>query len=62
MYLETTSKFCAKVGEDSCNEARTDFNNMKTSFGYTWSILKEVLTTSKDKLSLVLSEWYKSIK
>jgi len=62
LYLETTSEFCAKVGEDSCNEARTDFNNMKTSFGYTWSILKEVLTTSKDKLSLVLSEWYKSIK
>lgn len=62
LYLETTNKFCEKVGEDSCNVAREDFNNMKNSFGYTWSILKEALTTSKDKLSLVLSEWYKSIK
>ena len=62
LYLETTNKFCEKVGEDTCNVAREDFNNMKNSFGYTWGILKEALTTSKDKLSLVLSEWYKSIK
>lgn len=62
LYLETTNKFCEKVGEDSCNVAREDFNNMKNSFGYTWGILKETLSASKDKLSLVLSEWYKSIK
>lgn len=62
LYLETTNKFCDKVGENVCNEAREDFNNMKESFGYTWDILKEVLTKSKDKASLILSEWYKSIK
>ena len=62
LYLETINKFCDKVGENVCNEAREDFNNMKESFGYTWDILKEVLTKSKDKASLILSEWYKSIK
>ena len=62
LYLETTNEFCEKVGEDTCNTARENFKNMKIKFGYTWNILKEVLTTSKDKLTLVLSEWYKSIK
>lgn len=62
LYLETTNKFCEKVGEETCQEARDDFNNMKNSFGYTWNIIKESLTNSKDKLSVILSEWYKSIK
>jgi len=61
-YLEYTSKLCDKVGEDNCSEFRTDFNNMKQSFGYTFSIIKEVASNASVKLVDILSEWYKSIK
>lgn len=61
-YLEYTSKLCDKVGEESCSEFRTDFNNMKQSFGYTFSIIKEVASNASVKLVDILSEWYKSIK
>lgn len=62
LYLETINKFCSNEKESVCQTARDDFNNMKTSYGYTWEILKNAFTSSKDKLSVVLSEWYKSIK
>lgn len=57
LYLETTSNFCDSMGEDVCNEARKDFNNMKNSFGYTWDLLKEASTYSFTKLKAILSEW-----
>lgn len=61
-YLEYTSKLCDKIGEANCSEFRTDFNNMKQSFGYTFSIIKEVASNASVKLVDILSEWYKSIK
>ena len=49
-YLEFTSTLCDKVGSDTCNQAKEDFNNMKSSFGFTWSMLKELATNGKDKI------------
>ena len=49
-YLEFTSMLCDKVGSDTCNQAKEDFNNMKSSFGFTWSMLKELATNGKDKI------------
>ncbi len=49
-YLEFTSTLCDKVGSDTCNQAKEDFNNMKSSFGFTWSMLKELATSGKDKI------------
>lgn len=49
-YLELTSSLCDTVGEDTCNQAKEDFNNMKESFSFTWSLLKELATSGKNKL------------
>ena len=53
-YLEVSSKICASLGEDSCNEAKIGFKNMKESFGLTFDILKIV---GKDGLES-LKGWY----
>ena len=39
-YLEVSSKICDSVGEESCNEAKKGFKNMKESFGLTFDFLK----------------------
>ncbi len=62
LYLETTSKLCEGVGEDTCQEARKNFKNMKNSFGFTWDIIKEAATDVSTSLKTILSEWYQSIK
>lgn len=62
LYLEATAKLCESVGEDSCNLARENFKDMKESFGFTWEGIKKVASTSASKLSVLLKEWYQSIK
>ena len=49
-YLEITSSLCEKVGVDICNQAKDDFNNMKESFGFTWSLIKELAKSGKNKV------------
>lgn len=62
LYLEATAKLCESVGEASCNLARENFKDMKESFGFTWAGLKKVASTSASKISVLLKEWYQSIK
>lgn len=49
-YLELTASLCDSVGEDTCNQFKEDFSNMKESFGFTWSLLKELATSGKNKV------------
>lgn len=49
-YLELTASLCDSVGPDTCNQAKEDFSNMKKSFGLTWSLLKELATSGKNKI------------
>lgn len=49
-YLELTASLCESVGADTCNQAKEDFSNMKQSFGLTWSLLKELASSGKDKI------------
>lgn len=62
LYLETTAKLCENIGEESCDLARENFKDMKESFGFTWAGIKKVATTSASKLTILLEEWYQSIK
>ena len=58
LYLELTSKLCEKVGDNTCEQARADFKNMKDVLKIDWNLIKEFASTSKG----ALSEWYQSIK
>ena len=49
-YLELTSSLCDSVGEDTCNQFKEDFSNMKESFGFTWSLIKELAKSGKDSI------------
>lgn len=49
-YLELTASLCDSVGEDTCNQFKEDFSNMKESFGFTWSLIKELATSGKNKV------------
>lgn len=62
MYLDTTAKLCESVGESACDEARSNFKDMKESFGFTWDIIKTAASSSYKSLKTVLNEWYQSIK
>ena len=41
---------------------KKSFKDMKESFGFTWEGIKTVASTSASKLSVLLKEWYQSIK
>lgn len=60
MYLEATQKLCEAVGESTCNQAKEDFENMKESFGFTWSLLKELAKSGKEKISDFYLNWRNS--
>jgi len=62
LYLETTAKLCDSVGESACEEARSDFKNMKETFGFTWDLIKSGASKGYSKLTEILSEWYQSIR
>ena len=49
-YLALTSSLCDAVGADTCNQFKEDFNSMKDSFGFTWSLLKELAKSGKDSI------------
>ena len=53
-YLEVSSNICDTLGEESCNEAKKGFQNMKDSFGLTLDILKVI---GKDSLNSI-KNWY----
>ena len=56
-YLEFTSTLCEKVGEDTCNQAKEDFNNMKESFGFTWELIKELAASGSNKVKEFYETW-----
>ena len=56
-YLEVTSSLCDKVGPDTCNQAKQDFNTMKKSFGFTFEFLKELATSCKNKVKDFYEKW-----
>lgn len=60
MYLEATQKLCETVGESTCNQAKEDFETMKESFGFTWSLLKELAKSGKEKISDFYLNWRNS--
>lgn len=59
-YLEVTESLCESVGDDTCNQAKEDFEAMKNSFGFTWSLLKELATAGKEKISDFYLNWRNS--
>jgi len=59
-YLEITESLCESVGIDTCNQAKDDFDTMKNSFGFTWSLLKELASSGKEKISNFYLNWRNS--
>lgn len=59
-YLEITESLCESVGADTCNQAKDDFDTMKNSFGFTWSLLKELASSGKEKISNFYLNWRNS--
>lgn len=53
-YLEVSDKVCTSVGEDACNQAKTDFKTMKKSFGLTFDFIKIIGKAGLSKLK----DWY----
>ena len=56
-YLEFTSTLCEKVGADTCNQAKEDFNTMKESFGFTWELIKELASSGSTKVKEFYESW-----
>lgn len=56
-YLEFTSYLCETVGENTCNQAKEDFNTMKESFGFTWQFIKELATSGSNKVKDFYESW-----
>lgn len=57
LYIQITQSICENVGEDTCNQAKEDFESMKNSFDFVWSFLKELGMTGKEKLSNFYLNW-----
>lgn len=56
-YLEFTSYLCESVGDDTCNQAKNDFNTMKESFGFTWQLVKELAASGSSKVKNFYESW-----
>lgn len=56
-YLEVLSNLCSAVGENTCNQAKEDFNNMKNSFGFTWDLIKELASSGSSKIKDFYEKW-----
>ena len=52
-YLDITSSICENHS-DLCESAKSDFQSLKESFGFTWDFLKELASSGLDKLK----NWY----
>lgn len=57
LYLEVAASLCDSVGEDTCNQAKEDFNTMKNSFGFTWDLIKELAVNGKNKVKDFYESW-----
>ena len=53
-YLDMSVKACTDEKQEICDQAKEDFQNMKTSYGYTWGKLKEIFKYGKTSLK----DWY----
>ncbi len=53
LYLDKTSDYCANH-DDVCNQAKSDFQELKTSYGITWDFIKSLANKGIAKLK----EWY----
>lgn len=56
-YLEETSRICAN-NENLCATARNDFQTMKKSYSFTFSLIKDLAKSG----STALKEWYMSVR
>ena len=56
-YAKYTVNLCEKVGEDTCNQFKEDYANMKNSFGITGDYLKEGLSKLKDSIKEKYESW-----
>lgn len=56
-YLEFTSSLCETVGEDTCNQAKEDFNSMKENFNITWQLIKELAANGSNKVKEFYESW-----
>lgn len=56
-YLEFTASLCESVGENTCNQAKEDFNTMKESFGFTWDLIKELASSASSKVKEFYESW-----
>lgn len=56
-YIEFTSMLCDKVGEDTCNQAKEDFNTMKEGFNLTIDLVKEMATNGGNKIKDFYESW-----
>ena len=52
-YLDITSSIC-ESNASLCEQAKEDFQSLKTSFGLTWNFLKDLASSGLDKLK----NWY----
>ena len=57
-YIEYSVKLCESVGEDSCNQAKEDFANLKEKFGLGWDIVKELAKSGSAKVK----EFYENFR
>src|SRR5574344_815884 len=53
LYLTKTSEYCDNH-DDVCEQAKSEFQDMKKSFGLTWDIIKSLASGGVSKLK----EWY----
>lgn len=55
LYLDKTSEYCAKEGNEKvCEQAKFDFQELKKAYGITWEFIKNLGSKGLTKLK----EWY----
>ncbi len=52
-YLKITTKIC-NYDQDTCDQAKSDFQDMKKSFSITWNLIKDLASSGLENLK----EWY----
>ena len=52
-YLSTTTKIC-NYDKTLCENAKKDFQDIKTAFSITWNVIKDLISSGADHLK----EWY----
>ncbi len=57
-YLEYSNKLCEKVGTETCNNAKKDWETLKENLSITGDYLKQLGITGTDKLK----NWYENFR